>query len=496
MKSHFTITILIVLLFSIISCKKEEIVIDASDVAISMHEYIAGGSLNNNQIIGAVEATTNEGSLSFSILEQTPKGAIKVNAISGLITVANRNLFDYETNKILTAIVKVENGEVFKDINIVISLVDITSDNPFINFIGNYNITMDENPTTGRIVTAVHINSSGSVSLAITEQTPNNAFELQDNNLVVSDASLFDYETIETMSVTLTATLGELQEEINVQVTLNNVSPEFSEPIVLIENIDAWNLEYNGNLLYFITSGNQIASLDITNPSEGVVDVLSLDPLSNITVHNDNIYIVSSPYFKKYNVTNSSLTTISDLYYYLSFDEWVYAYTQGLVYYNDYIYFSYFVFDYNGYHSVLCRFNEVNGEHEYTIQESMWNIYNNFLISDNILYLKQEVGEFHPNKFINSIDLNSDFQNLEYLNYISYSEVYFGPLFTKGDYIYSVNGNNEIRKYSLTDIPSGVEDIFEFNSISFKSVVLIDDVLYFTDNVHHTLSKIEINFDD
>lgn len=75
--------------------------------------------------LGTVQATTNQGSINFSITGQTPGQAIEINAATGEITVLTEGLFDYETNPIITGIVRAENSGVSETAIITINLNDV-----------------------------------------------------------------------------------------------------------------------------------------------------------------------------------------------------------------------------------------------------------------------------------------------------------------------------------------------------------------------------------
>jgi hypothetical protein len=116
----------LILVFFIQSCEdsnddlNNEITISISDFTISIDENpIADLSL------GTVQATTNLGNISFSILEQTPNQAIEINETTGEITVLNENLFDYESNPTITGIVRADNSGISQTANITINLNDI-----------------------------------------------------------------------------------------------------------------------------------------------------------------------------------------------------------------------------------------------------------------------------------------------------------------------------------------------------------------------------------
>lgn len=75
--------------------------------------------------LGTVQATTNQGSINFSITGQTPSQAIEINAATGEITVLTEGLFDYETNPIITGIVRAENSGISETAIITINLNDV-----------------------------------------------------------------------------------------------------------------------------------------------------------------------------------------------------------------------------------------------------------------------------------------------------------------------------------------------------------------------------------
>lgn len=109
----------------LISCtdSNEELIkvnVSVSNFTISIDE-----NPNNNTSLGVIEATTNEGNLTFSITEQVPNNAFEINSTTGELVVLNNELFNFEINPIITGIVKVQNGEIFDTGNIIINLNNI-----------------------------------------------------------------------------------------------------------------------------------------------------------------------------------------------------------------------------------------------------------------------------------------------------------------------------------------------------------------------------------
>lgn len=63
----------------------------------------------NGQSIGTVQAAGGP-VLNFVLISETPSGALNVDATTGVLTVADASLFDFETNPTITAMVKVDDA--------------------------------------------------------------------------------------------------------------------------------------------------------------------------------------------------------------------------------------------------------------------------------------------------------------------------------------------------------------------------------------------------
>ncbi len=72
--------------------------------------------------IGTLVATTNHGSVTFSIKSQSIDGALSIDENSGEVTVGDASAYDYETNTSLTAVVSVMNGSKTMDANVTVDL--------------------------------------------------------------------------------------------------------------------------------------------------------------------------------------------------------------------------------------------------------------------------------------------------------------------------------------------------------------------------------------
>ncbi len=105
----------------LLACERDEpITINVEDLIISIDENPLPG-----QILETVPGTTNSGQLFFTITSENPIGAFEVEATSGLLSVRDETLFDFETNPTLTAEVSVSQGTESEIANITVNLNDI-----------------------------------------------------------------------------------------------------------------------------------------------------------------------------------------------------------------------------------------------------------------------------------------------------------------------------------------------------------------------------------
>lgn len=100
--------------------KSDEVIVETEDKVFSIDE-----NPYDKQFIGTVPSSTNSGSIEFSIVEQSPAGAMIVGSSTGDLQVEDVSVFDYELNTSVTGKIKVKNGSVSKISNIQINIIDI-----------------------------------------------------------------------------------------------------------------------------------------------------------------------------------------------------------------------------------------------------------------------------------------------------------------------------------------------------------------------------------
>lgn len=177
--------LLLTLTFIIQTCEdsndelSNDITLSISDFSISIDENPTA-----NLSLGTVKATTNQGSISFSITEQTPNLAIDINETTGEITVLTESLFDYETNPTITGIVRAENSGVSQTANITININDINEvvDDYKLLAVSNLGEVFEIGNNTGDIENIGQINRE------------NNSSILPTNTLISSSDKIYSIE--------------------------------------------------------------------------------------------------------------------------------------------------------------------------------------------------------------------------------------------------------------------------------------------------------------
>ena len=186
----------------------------AQDLTVSIDENPTDG-----QVLGTMQ-TNGTGTLSFSVISQTPSGALTINANTGTLSVVDPNLFDYETNPVITANIMVNDGAETATATATINLNDVNEVSA-----QNINLTIDENPSNGAIVGTLPASGSN-LTYTITFQNPAGAFNIDANTgeLSVADETLFDFETNPNMLATISVSNGTQSVSANASVVLNNVN--------------------------------------------------------------------------------------------------------------------------------------------------------------------------------------------------------------------------------------------------------------------------------
>ncbi len=123
-------SIIIFVFLSFVSCSKDSDEPSPAETSVTTVDFSKTMDENptNGQLIGTVQGSTNEGSVTFSITEQNPAGAFAIDSASGELKVADETLFNFEINPTITGTVKVANGTLFEIATVSIHLNNLQED--------------------------------------------------------------------------------------------------------------------------------------------------------------------------------------------------------------------------------------------------------------------------------------------------------------------------------------------------------------------------------
>lgn len=119
----------LVAILSIASCSSDDDSPQTPSIILQNLEVTIDENPTNGVVIGTVQSNSSS-SLTFSIVSQTPAGALEIDSVTGELTVLDNGLFDFEANPTITATVSATGASNQ-------STVTINLDN--VNEIGDFN---------------------------------------------------------------------------------------------------------------------------------------------------------------------------------------------------------------------------------------------------------------------------------------------------------------------------------------------------------------------
>ncbi len=210
------------------------------EVTIEDFEVTIDENPEVNQVLGVVDATTNQGNIEFSFLSQNPIGALDIDTSSGQLTVSNASLFEFDDNPMITGVVEARNGDVAAEAIVTITLNEV-DDQAVIVTVDDFDVTIDENPEEGDILGILTASTNiGQITYALNSQMPEGAIALDSTTgeISVLEASLFDFDNNPIITAVIEARNGQVTEVANITIRLREVA-------------DTTAIFYNGPLLTF-----------------------------------------------------------------------------------------------------------------------------------------------------------------------------------------------------------------------------------------------------
>ncbi len=227
MKSIFTLSITLVMTLLFVSCNNDD---DTPQNLLSLENLSVSIDENPqaNTVIGTFTVTQENltGDLSFEIIEQSVADAVTIDA-QGQLLVADVMAFNFEVNPNITGAVRVRSGGLTDTATFTITINDITELNPSLS-IEDFTATLDENPETDFVIGTITINQADltdAVRFEITSQSVMGAVKVNDQGqLLVADATAFDFETNPMLTGEFSVTSGNLTDTATFSINLTDVN--------------------------------------------------------------------------------------------------------------------------------------------------------------------------------------------------------------------------------------------------------------------------------
>jgi len=186
-----------------------EIVVD--DLETSIDENPVQG-----QVIANLNASIQEGSLSYEIINQSPSGAVSI-ANNGDLEVETPTIFDFETNTQVSGEVRVSSGTAEKRVSFLININDL--DEGILNA-SNFTASVLPKPDQGSVVGQLNIFGPNSFTIALVSESNPGAFVVNENTgqITVADPEEFARNTIVSGEISATDGVTTVSASITIDV--------------------------------------------------------------------------------------------------------------------------------------------------------------------------------------------------------------------------------------------------------------------------------------
>jgi parallel beta-helix repeat protein len=210
--------------------------------AISNQSFTIVENSANGSSIGTVVATDPDAgqTKTFSILSGNTNGAFTIHPLTGMLTVANSAVLNFETTPSFSLIIKVQDngtGNLSSQATITISITDV-NEVPVIN---NQSFSIAENSPNGSnvgIVVAADPDAGQTKTYSIVSGNTNAAFSINASSgmLTVTNSSALNFEVLPSFALVIKVQdngAGNLSSQATITVTLTNIN----EPPVIVNQL-------------------------------------------------------------------------------------------------------------------------------------------------------------------------------------------------------------------------------------------------------------------
>ena len=212
-----------------ISCEEDDDTPANNPPKIEAQSFSVAENSPGGTTVGTVKATDqDEDELTFSITDGNTGEAFAINGTSGVITVNDPSVFDFETNPSFTLVVQVSDGTDMASANIGIEVTD--QDENLSPVVENQSFSIDENSQEGTVVGTIQASDpdEDALTFSITDGNTGDAFAVNagTGELTVNTSSALDYETTPSFTLTIAVSDGQVSSTAGITVELNDIAAE------------------------------------------------------------------------------------------------------------------------------------------------------------------------------------------------------------------------------------------------------------------------------
>ncbi len=272
----------------------ETVTINLNDIneppTITSEAFTIDENQEANATVATILATDPEDdNLTFSIADGNESGAFSIDEGTGLLTVANSTLFDFETNSAFTLSIEVNDGTFTSSKTISIDLNDINEPSTINSQVFTIDENSEENTSVGTIVATDP--EDNALTFSITNGNESGAFSIDESTglLKIANSIPVDFEINSVFTLSIEVNDGSLTSAETITVNLNDVNEpptissqvfdidENSEENTLVGTIVATDPEDNA-ITFSITDGNESGAFSIEG-NTGLLKIANSIPI-------------------------------------------------------------------------------------------------------------------------------------------------------------------------------------------------------------------------
>lgn len=199
--------------------QEQEIIISAANLILEIDEHP-----NEGDIIGKIDGSVNQGSLTYTLKSTDPEGALGINSANGEISVADESLYEYDDYPKITALAQLSSGGKTKEVTVTINLIEVEEISIVID---DFEVSIDENPEMDALLGQVNVTANTTeISFSLGNVVPEGAIAIDTNTgeIKVLDPMLFNFEERSSITASVIVNGNGTMVNANVLININDIS--------------------------------------------------------------------------------------------------------------------------------------------------------------------------------------------------------------------------------------------------------------------------------